>query len=111
MRVMAPNELMDRDTSNDEACGTVDVFAAIAELLPGTAISIHPNPCRDRIQVSTSVPMTFADRYRIVDATGRESLRGRIGDGFIDVAPLEPGCYLLLIEGSSAGVRFVKQAD
>ena len=71
------------------------------------SFNVYPNPAKDHISFASSVTI---DSYRIYDALGRKRLEGRPEAKMVSLSTeiLEPGFYLVTINGSS-NMRFVKQ--
>ena len=103
LHVSSPARLMDRNTTNDEACASIDLFMAVEEFT-GNSFSVYPNPC-DRELVVSAAPSITAN-FTILDLSGRTVLSGSWSDEVIDVIPLREGSYVLWLDGHARGVRF-----
>jgi bilirubin oxidase len=65
-----------------------------------TNVLVYPVPASSELRYEASFPVT---QWRILDLSGREILRGtcpKADAGLIDLAPLAPGNYLAVLEGS-----------
>lgn len=81
------------------------------EEVPAQAVRVFPNPVVGMITVVLPQEAVGAP-YRVVDITGAEVLRGRIGGAQVelDLAALAAGTYVLRVEGGAvAPVRVVKR--
>lgn len=78
---------------------------------PSQAVHVFPNPCEGPVTVVLPQQAIGSD-YRLVDITGAEVLRGRIGGMLmdLDLTALAAGTYLMRVEGDRvAPVRVVKR--
>lgn len=78
---------------------------------PAQAVRVSPNPCDGMVTVT--VPQeAIGALYRVLDITGAELLRGRIGGAQVelDLSALAAGTYVVRVEGGAvAPVRVVKR--
>ena len=77
----------------------------LAELRNEDTWSVHPNPAEDRITLRGEA--RHGTSITIRDAQGR-IIRLQAFASAIDIATLQPGTYLLQVDGSVAPARFVK---
>ncbi|MBK9513874.1 MAG: hypothetical protein IPO05_09685 [Flavobacteriales bacterium] len=74
---------------------------------------LHPNPCMDRLRVSSTCPPGGPTRWRIMDGQGRMTMEGSLSGPAtdIDVSPLSSGRYSLLVlcAYGMTSAPFVKQ--
>ncbi|HPF91501.1 MAG TPA: T9SS type A sorting domain-containing protein, partial [Flavobacteriales bacterium] len=80
-----------------------DVSTSVAEVMRGDG-TLYPNPTADRLYFDT----TGRGSYMILNSTGSVVKTGGVR-GPIDVAELERGVYLLVLDGSGGrnSARFV----
>ena len=69
-------------------------FLATSEIKTTKAASIYPNPAKDNIHTEH---LHGAEKYRIVDASGRLLKEGRIENEIINISTLSKGNYILQI--------------
>jgi hypothetical protein len=81
-------------------------WLSTVELKPRTTFSIHPNPTKDYIELSTENP---TGDYRLLDAQGRIVKTEKIHatNQLIDLTRLQSGIYFVAIDGNVK--RFVKE--
>ncbi|MBP6390984.1 MAG: T9SS type A sorting domain-containing protein [Flavobacteriales bacterium] len=84
---------------------TIAPDVGLAELRNENTWSVHPNPAEDRITLRGEARLGTSITIR--DAQGR-IIRLQAFASAIDIATLQPGTYLLQVDGSVAPVRFVK---
>jgi hypothetical protein len=102
----------DAHSNNDTSCVSIDVLAGIGEL-HATALTLMPNPARDRVAV-TGIP-PGRSIWEVVDASGRRVRSGNMsatrGQWLLDTSGLANGPYLLqATNGKEALVgRFIVQ--
>lgn len=78
-----------------------------------SVVELYPNPAQDRIAVQIMDQQVKAQSYEILDATGKQMLRGDLSDQnrTINISALKAGVYIFKLS-SNQGVssqRFVKQ--
>jgi len=73
-----------------------------------TGIVLHPNPAKDRIQLSIPTNLSTNTKLAVYDATGRVCMESTVGTALrgLDVSALENGPYTMLVDGKKA-IRFV----
>ncbi len=81
-------------------------WLSTVELKPRTTFSIHPNPTKDYIELSTENP---TGEYQLLDAQGRIVKTEKIHamNQLIDLTRLQSGIYFIAIDGNVK--RFVKE--
>ena len=81
-------------------------WLSTVELKPTTTFSIHPNPTKDYIELSTENPI---GEYQLLDAQGRIVKTDKIHttNQLIDLTRLHSGIYFIAIDGNVK--RFVKE--
>lgn len=89
----------------------VDPNAAVAERNQPALLHLYPVPSSSAVRYHAPFPVKH---LRILDLSGREVLRiagPGSGDGSLDVAPLAPGIYTVLLEGLDgvAQARIVRE--
>lgn len=102
----APDERMDRDTTDDRSCGMITIPVGLQERPPLNALWVHPDPAQDELHVAPSV-LTGRPAYRILDARGRIVRRGTLRGTVIDLSGLADGVHTLLIDGQRGVARFM----
>ncbi|MBX2979675.1 MAG: VCBS repeat-containing protein [Flavobacteriales bacterium] len=83
---------------------------SIAETVNVDALTIHPNPVRDQLNLTATQDITGAP-FRVIDAAGKLVLGGRIAGNTIDVSMLQAGAYTIQVLDQQEPMlqRFVKQ--
>jgi hypothetical protein len=89
----------------------VDPDLSVHTTDPRANVLVYPVPASSELRYEASFPVT---QWRILDLSGREILRGnctKADAGMIDLAPLAPGNYLAVLEGSGyrTQARVVRQ--
>jgi hypothetical protein len=85
----------------------------IREAATDLGLEVHPNPCLERLRVTSTCHESGPLMWTILDARGRVAakgtMRGMTSD--IDVAALRPGVYALALQcaSGSASIPFVKE--
>jgi hypothetical protein len=81
-------------------------WLSTVELKPTTTFSIHPNPTKDYIELSTETP---TGNYQLLDAQGRTVKTEKIHttNQLIDLTRLQSGIYFVAIDGNVK--RLVKE--
>ena len=71
---------------------------------------IYPNPAKDMVTVSSSIPLNNA-KYTIYDITGKQILNASLKSNTINVSKLSTGIYVLKItvDGKSKTQKIIKQ--
>ncbi len=84
-----------------------DISAGVPEFA-STGIVLHPNPAKDRIQLSIPTNLATNTRLAVYDATGRVCMVSTVGTALhgLDISALETGPYTMLVDGKKA-IRFV----
>ena len=76
-------------------------------------LDLYPNPCIDRLRVSSTCQPGVPTRWNIIDGQGRIASEGSLSGGaiVIDVSPLSSGAYSLVMQCADgmASAPFVKE--
>lgn len=102
----APDERMDRDTTDDRSCGMITIPVGLQERPPLGSLLVHPDPAQDELHVAPSAP-AGRPAYRILDARGRVVRYGTLTSTVIDLTGLAEGVHTLLIDGRHGMARFM----
>ncbi len=88
---------MDKITTQDNSVATLE-----PENL--SSLAIYPNPARHEIFVSNNKPGPV--EYALFDALGKQVLGGELIQNRLDISQLEPGVYVISLNGQAS--RFIK---
>lgn len=83
-------------------------FLSSSEIKPAQHGSIYPNPAKDNIHTDH---LSDAEKYRIIDASGRLIKEGKISNEMINISTLQKGNYILQIVAKDQiqNFKFIKE--
>ncbi|MBL8002350.1 MAG: hypothetical protein JNL05_10350 [Flavobacteriales bacterium] len=110
--VLSPNNLYDRDQSDNLACDTAHIILGMADLPSAVPFSVVHDPLNDRLEVRFRSITTNSMSVHVVDMSGRMQTMVIIPQGTttfsLSTAHLAAGIYALDVLNAQAGRWSVK---
>lgn len=84
---------------------TLNSAVSVAEKANSVSVSVYPNPCSSRLNLSTGMA---ASTYQLSDMNGKTIVNGTFNETIaLDIAYLKPGIYCAIVNGRT--IKFVKE--
>jgi hypothetical protein len=103
---LSPNDLLDRDRSDNEACGEATFVMGVDEVAGGQPFGVLQDLEARRLELRFQAPVEAGYSLAVTDACGRVVVAGRLAAGttshWLDADAWAPGVYHVHVQGATA---------